>query len=100
MGKGEVCGACTCALVVLGLIYGQYDLNDTKSREIANAVNDDMMDRFAEKCGSYLCKDLLKWDISNEDGVEYALGNNLFTEFCPKMVENVVDILGQILSEH
>ena len=32
MNKGEVCGACTGALMVLGMKYGQVDLNDQKSR--------------------------------------------------------------------
>ena len=49
MRKGEVCGAVTGALMVLGMIYGQYDSNDAKSRELANKVNDEMMNRFKEK---------------------------------------------------
>ena len=97
--KGEVCGACTGALMVLGSLYGQYDQSDAKSRQVANEVNDKMMKRFAEVCGSYLCNDLLKCDISQKEGVEYALENHLFTEFCPKMVANAVEILEQIIAE-
>lgn len=99
MRKGEVCGACTGALMVLGSLYGQYDKTDTNSRVIANEVNDKMMERFADECGSYLCNDLLKCDISTEEGVKYAIDNNLFTEFCPKMVVVAVDILEQIINE-
>lgn len=32
MRKGEVCGACTGALMVLGLKYGQCEINDRKSK--------------------------------------------------------------------
>ena len=99
MRKGEVCGACTGALMVLGSLYGQYDQSDAKSRQVANEVNDKMMKRFAEVCGSYLCNDLLKCDIAQKEGVEYALENQLFTEFCPKMVANAVEILEQIIAE-
>lgn len=99
MRKGEVCGACSGALMVLGALYGQYDKADAKSRVTANEVNDKMMNRFAEKCGSYICNDLLKCDISTKEGVEFAVNNNLFTEFCPTMVENAVDILEKIISE-
>ena len=60
MRKGEVCGACTGALMVLGLLYGQYRKDDMASRQTANQVNDLMMNKFAEKCGSYLCNDLLR----------------------------------------
>ena len=99
MRKGEVCGACTGALMVLGSLYGQYDISDTESRLIANEVNDKMMNRFAQLSGSYICNDLLKCDISTKEGIEYALDNNLFTEFCPVMVANAVEILEQIIQE-
>ena len=100
MRKGEVCGACTGALMVLGALYGQSDSSDIDSRMLANKVNDEMMERFAEKCGSYICNDLLKCDISTPEGVEYAKDNNLFTEFCPIMVANAVDILEEIIKEN
>ena len=96
MRKGEVCGACTGALMVLGLLYGQYRKDDMASRQNANQVNDLMMNKFAEKCGSYLCNELLHCDISTLEGVNYAKNNNLFTEFCPKMVANAVDIVEEI----
>ena len=100
MRKGEVCGACTGALIVLGLLYGQYDKADSESRLIANEVNDQMMDGFAKLSGSYICNDLLGCDISTEEGVEYARKNCLFTEFCPKMVANAVDVLEDVIQRH
>lgn len=99
MRRGEVCGACTGALMVLGSLYGQYDISDTESRLRANEVNDKMMNRFAELCGSYICNDLLKCDISTEEGKKYARDRNLFTEFCPTMVGNAVEILEKIIQE-
>ncbi|MCR5791932.1 MAG: hypothetical protein K6G65_02055 [Lachnospiraceae bacterium] len=33
----------------------------------------------------------------SQAGVEYAKANNLFTEFCPRMVANAVDILEEII---
>lgn len=99
MRKGEVCGACTGALMVLGALYGQYDKSDERSRLVANEVNDKMMNLFKEKCGSYLCNELLQCDISTKDGIDYALSKNLFTEFCPQMVANAIDILEQIIAE-
>ncbi|MDO5126638.1 MAG: C-GCAxxG-C-C family protein [Eubacteriales bacterium] len=99
MRKGEVCGACTGALMVLGAMYGQYDNTDSQSRQIANEVNDKMINGFAEVCGSYLCNDLLGCDISTKKGVEHALENRLFVEFCPLMVANAVDVLERIIEE-
>ena len=86
-------------LWVLGALYGQSDASDLESRMTANKVNVEMMERFAQRCGSYICKDLLKCDISTQEGVSYALENKLFTEFCPEMVANAVDILEEIIKE-
>lgn len=99
MRKGEVCGACTGALMVLGAMYGQYDKANPQSRELANQVNDKMMNRFAERCGSYICNELLGCDIRTMDGVNYAVEHKLFTEFCPKMVAAAVDVLEGIIAE-
>ena len=51
MRRGEVCGACTGALMVLGSLYGQHDLADKDSREDSNEVTDRMTLGFAEACG-------------------------------------------------
>ena len=85
--------------MVLGSLYGQYDKTDLISRETADAVNDAMMEGFAAVSGSYLCKDLLGCDISTAEGINYALKHNLFTELCPQMVANAVDVLEQIIQE-
>ncbi len=99
MRKGEVCGACTGALMVLGLLYGQSDKEDLESRMQANRVNEAMMERFSEKCGSYICNELLGCDVRTEQGIQYARDHHLFTELCPRMVENAVDVLEKIISD-
>ncbi len=90
MRKGEVCGACTGALMALGLKYGD---EKVKSNEVCNKF----LDMFKEENGSIICRDLLGCDISTEDGVKHALDNNLFKEFCPKMVESAARIVDEIL---
>lgn len=99
MRKGEVCGACTGALMVLGLKYGHFKVGDLESKLKTDEVSDKFLDEFKQQNGSYLCNDLLKCDISTDLGVNYALENNLFTEFCPKMVESAVKITEKLLEE-
>ena len=82
MRKGEVCGACSGALMVLGSLYGQHDLSDTESRQVANEVNDRM-----------------GYDISTPEGRESARKKNLFRELCPQMVANAVAVLEEIIRE-
>ena len=99
MRKGEVCGACTGALMVLGLLYGQSKKADADGRQRADKVNDMMTERFKEMNESYICKELLGCDVRTPEGLKYALDKKLFTEFCPKMVASAVTILDGIIEE-
>ena len=99
MRQGEVCGACTGALMVLGCLYGEHGTGDLEKCVRANEVNDEMMRRFAEKSGSYICNDLLGCDVRTEEGIKYAQEQKLFTDFCPKMVANAVDIIEEMIEE-
>lgn len=98
MRKGEVCGACTGALMALGLKYGQYTVEDKDSRLKTNEVTDKFMDEFKKENGSYMCKELLGCDLSTEEGIAIALEKKLFTEFCPKMVESATRIAEEIIN--
>ncbi len=100
MRKGEVCGACTGALMALGLLYGHTDENDLESRNHANKVTVEMMDRFKEKMGSYLCRDILNCNLATADGTDHARKNDLFTKVCPKAIATAVEILEEIIREN
>lgn len=97
MCKGEVCGACTGALMALGLKYGQCEIDDLESRVKANEVAVAFLEQFKEENGSYLCKELLGCDLSVPEGKAYALEHQLFTEFCPKMVVSAVKIARKLM---
>lgn len=99
MRKGEVCGACTGALMVLGLKYGHCIKGDTESKQRADLVNDRFLEEFAKRNGSYICNDLLGCDVRTMEGVNYARENRLFTEFCPKMVRSAVEVVEDITKE-
>ena len=99
MRKGEVCGACTGALMVLGLLYGQSHIGDQDERQRSNRINDLLMERFKKANGSYICNDLLGYDVSTPEGAQSAREDGLFTDFCPKMVASAADILEEIIKE-
>ena len=90
MRKGEVCGACTGAIMALGLKYGE---NKSKSDEMCVKF----LDSFKKENGSYICRDLLDCDIRTEEGIKYAIDNNLFKEICPKMVESAAKIAQELI---
>lgn len=99
MCKGEVCGACTGALMALGLKFGQCEIDDLDSRMKTNKVAVKFLELFRDKNGSYICKELLGCDLTTSEGKEYAIEHNLFTEFCPQMVVSAVKIAEQLLKE-
>lgn len=98
MRQGEVCGACTGALMALGLKYGQCNNEDIDARLKTNEVTDKFLSEFKKENGSYMCKELLKCDIRTEEGIATAFEKNLFTEFCPKMVESATRIAENIMN--
>ena len=92
MRKGEVCGACTGALMALGLKYGE-------SKEKSNETCKKFLDAFKKENGSYICNELLNCDITTQEGVNFAVENKLFKEFCPKMVESAAKITKEMISD-
>ena len=99
MNKAEVCGACTGALMVLGMKYGQTDLNDFDSRAAENAKAVQFLDEFKKRKGSYICRELLGCDISTEAGRANAVENGLFGKLCPEMVRTAAEIVAEMLAE-
>lgn len=96
MRKGEVCGACTGALLVLGMKYGQCKKEDLESRALANEKTVTFLEKFKEAHGTYICNDLMGCDISTAEGVKFAMEHNCFSEICPKMVASAVKILEEM----
>lgn len=100
MCKGEVCGACTGALMALGLKYGQCEIGHMSSKTKTNDVTVKFLEAFKDKNGSYMCRELLGCDLATQEGRLYAREHNLFTEFCPKMVISATEIAKKLLIEN
>lgn len=98
MCKGEVCGACTGALMAFGLKYGQCR-SGAENRIKSNEMTVRFLEQFSSENGSYMCRDLLGCDIATQKGREYAKEHHLFGEFCPKMVASAAKIAEQLLNE-
>ena len=99
MCKAEVCGACTGALMALGLKYGMCEDGDLESKERANSYAVRFLDEFAKQNGSYICRELLGCDIATDEGKAYARANGLYATLCPKMIESAVLIVEKLINE-
>ena len=97
MGRlGEVCGAVSGALLVIGLKHGQACADD-EAREKAYALVNEFVRCFKARHGSILCRALLGEEISVPEGRQRARERNLFATVCTGYVRDAVEILGQIL---
>jgi C_GCAxxG_C_C family probable redox protein len=97
MRQGEVCGAVTGALMVLGLKYGQGSTDDLEAKVRANALAREFGDRFKALNGSIICRELLGIDIGTEEGSRQARNSGKFDNFCPEMIRAAVKLLEEMI---
>ena len=99
MRNGEVCGCVTGALMALGLKFGHCDESDYESRERANQLAIEFMNRFKAENGSYLCKDLLGYDFSIPEEEKKIQETKTYKTICPPLVESATRILEDMLKQ-
>jgi C_GCAxxG_C_C family probable redox protein len=83
--RGEVCGAVTAALMVLGLKHG-FDKLEDKDAFIEKSRL--LIEKFEEENGSILCRKLLNVDVNTPEGLAEARENGLFRKTCPRYIES------------
>ncbi|MDA3851285.1 MAG: C-GCAxxG-C-C family protein [Spirochaetaceae bacterium] len=97
MRKGEVCGAVTGAIMVLGLKEGHFAVGETKAKSKAYELVKDFESRFEKLNESIICKNLLKYDLSVETELAMIKEKGLFDVICPKVIADAIDIIEEIL---
>lgn len=97
--KGEMCGAVSGALMVLGLKYGHCHAEDNEEKQRAYRIAEDFMNRFTAEKGTVVCRELLGYDVSKEEDMVKIKELNLFKTICPEMIRCATKIVEQMLSE-
>jgi C_GCAxxG_C_C family probable redox protein len=97
--SGEVCGAVSGALMLIGLKYGQYKEFDKESKEKTYRLAKQYTDNFKKEFGSINCTKLLKFDLSNKEEAVKAKESGVFKELCPVLVKRAVELAEDILKE-
>lgn len=98
--NGEICGAVSGALLVIGLKYGHWDSTDNEQKSRAYEISVDFTKRFKEANSSIVCRDLLGYDLTVPEDKALIKEKNLFRTVCPEMVESAVEILEKVLDEY
>jgi C_GCAxxG_C_C family probable redox protein len=94
---GEVCGAVSGALMVLGLDLGRASIEDIDAEEKTYTFVREFIDRFEEKNKSIFCKELLGYDISTPKGLKMVNEKNISGTLCPGFVRDAAVILEDLL---
>ena len=95
--NGEVCGAVTGAFMLIGLKYGKCKEGDDEAKAKTYKLTNDFIEKFTKEFGCIRCKDLLKYNLSNEQEYSKAKESGLFKAFCPLFVKRAVELTEELL---
>jgi len=92
-GVGDICGAVSGAVLVVGLKHGQYILEDSGAKRNCYAKTSQFIGSFKDRYGALTCRDLLRSGVTAEDDKEAELQKR---SFCSGLVGSCVEILEEL----
>lgn len=97
--QGEICGAASGALMVIGLANGQTTPEDKEAKEHTYEQTRRFIAEFTARTGALHCRDLLGCRLDTPEGLNQAQDQAVFTTICPKLVADASQILNELLNE-
>lgn len=98
--RGEMCGAVSGSLMVIGLHYGYANLTMELEKEMNFLVAKEFMAAFEQTNGSLKCNQLVKAEINTPEGLETARRDGLFNKNCPGLIASAAEILESLLEKY
>ncbi len=99
MQLGSVCGAYTGALMAIGLTYGHSSPDGLmQQKDILLAKTAQFKEKFLKEFASVDCKCLIGYDVSTPEGLTGALESGKLLEYCPGLVDKVIQMTEEVLS--
>ena len=96
-GMREVCGALSGAFVILGAKYGYVSPTDANAKTNHYKLIKDTAEKFKEKWGTILCRDLMVKLAEEKETIFKDKGEEYKSRPCLTIVEDVAKILEEIL---
>jgi len=93
--RGELCGAVSGALMLLGLKHGGSPIGDPSLKEEVHRQTEQFLAAFTQCHGSVICRDLLGCDLSTPEGRAHAHAHELAKTVCPNFVQTAVELFLQ-----
>lgn len=100
MGRtGGACGAVSGGSSSSGSCSGSTGPGENEAKDLVYDLTRKFVTRFAERCGSISCTELLGCGLSTDEGLARARDENLTRTLCPCYVEDAVEmILEEVLA--
>ena len=95
--SGNICGAVSGAIMVIGLKYGKTVLGDDAATEKTRALVQKFLQEFTKRHGSVNCTELLGYNLGKPEEFVQARDNKYFVTKCPELVGDAATILERIL---
>ena len=92
--SGEICGAASGAILVVGLKYGQETAADMDAKANCRKHVEQFVEKFKEKNNALTCRDLLGSDPSTEEG--HAIYLEKRGTVCPAAVKSAAETLVEL----
>ena len=94
--QGSLCGAVIGALTVIGFKYGA-ETPDISSRGLCMVKREMFFMEYKKRVQGTTCPEILGLDVrKNEDNIR-AIKENLFTDKCPRMFMDIIEIVKGII---
>jgi C_GCAxxG_C_C family probable redox protein len=97
--QGQICGAVSGALMVIGLHEWDDDQDIRSNKERIYQRSREFMGRFAARHGSVQCSPLIHLDWNDPEQVQLARQDGRFNTICPALVQDAVALLEEF-TEH
>lgn len=94
---GSFCGAVTASLMVIGLKFGNIEKESDLNKKDAYDYAAEFLKEFKENNGSYICRELIKFDLTTPENREIAEKHEAFSN-CSNYVRNAAEILERMTS--
>ena len=95
----EVCGAVSGMFMVLGLLYGYDTPGDDVSKKRLYTEVQDLAARFRERCGSIICREILK-NPSSDPNPTPRTADFYKKRPCARMVTIAAELMDEFIAAH
>lgn len=98
--RGEMCGAVSGALMVIGLHFGYTPVDGIVGKAEVLEISNEFLQAFEHRFGDLQCSNLMKHDLSTTEGRANANLNGAFQSVCPALIEGAAMLLEELLQKY